>query len=629
MKGLVLLLLTIPFCGFTQNSENDQFKVDSLKDVIASAQNDTTIIKAWHSWSVLVQDSDPELHKNINLRIDSAATIYLNQDLTEKEKLFYTKSKADALSNIGRIYSNRGDYSLAIKYLSNSLKINEKMGNAYGIAFNLDRIARIYTVLGENDKALEYYWRAINIYESFNDKFSISNTYNNIGNVYYNQEIDDTAHYYYEQALSNAKENGNQLSIATSLINIANINNVTGNKTEAIEGYKECIAIQDEIGDKRGATISYINISDTYFDIKKYKLAVKFGKKALANSQELGDLYLLRASYKTVTNSYEKVGLYKDALETYKVFNKMNDSLESVENQKAVIRQQFEYEYEKQAVADSIKTTEEAKVQEALLSAEQATNKQQKQESYFLYAGLALTIMFGGFVFNLFRKTRKQKSIIEKEKARSEELLLNILPSAIAEELKEKGAADAQLLDFVTVLFTDFTGFTALSEILSPQNLVKEINVCFSAFDHIMEKHNVEKIKTIGDAYMAAGGLPTANETHAKDVVRAAIEIQKFMLNLAEEKKAKNAPFFEIRIGVHTGPVVAGIVGVKKFQYDIWGDTVNTASRMESSGTAGKVNISETTYEIVKNINEYSFESRGKIEAKGKGLLEMFYVENK
>ena len=229
----------------------------------------------------------------------------------------------------------------------------------------------------------------------------------------------------------------------------------------------------------------------------------------------------------------------------------------------------------------------------------------------------------------LEQKVTERTAEVVEQRERSEKLLLNILPEEIAEELKAKGSADAKLIDFATVLFTDFKGFTALSEILSPEKLVNDINVCFSAFDFIMERHNIEKIKTIGDSYMAAGGLPTVNETHALDVVRAAMEIQTFMDNLVEQKKANNEPFFEIRIGVHTGPVVAGIVGVKKFQYDIWGDTVNTASRMESSGAVGMVNISEMTYNIIKDHGEYDFESRGKIEAKGKGLMEMFFVHKK
>ncbi len=174
-------------------------------------------------------------------------------------------------------------------------------------------------------------------------------------------------------------------------------------------------------------------------------------------------------------------------------------------------------------------------------------------------------------------------------------------------------------------MFTDFKGFTQLSEKLTPKELVAEINECFSAFDHIMQKHGVEKIKTIGDAYMAAGGLPTPNKTHPIDVVKAALDIQKFMLELKEKKQAEGKLFFEIRIGVHTGPVVAGIVGVKKFAYDIWGDTVNTASRMESSGEVGKVNISGATYELVKN--NYQCNHRGKITAKGKGEIDMYFVE--
>jgi adenylate cyclase len=216
------------------------------------------------------------------------------------------------------------------------------------------------------------------------------------------------------------------------------------------------------------------------------------------------------------------------------------------------------------------------------------------------------------------------------EKKKSDDLLLNILPLEVAEELKQKGSAKAKQFDQVTVMFTDFKGFTQISEKLSPSELVTEIHTCFKAFDNIITKYNIEKIKTIGDAYMCAGGLPVTNTTNAIDVVIAAMEIQQFMQEHLQQRKNENKELFEIRIGIHTGPVVAGIVGVKKFAYDIWGDTVNIASRMESSGEAGKVNISGSTYELVKgNPMAIGFNCihRGKILAKNKGEIDMYFVE--
>jgi class 3 adenylate cyclase len=234
--------------------------------------------------------------------------------------------------------------------------------------------------------------------------------------------------------------------------------------------------------------------------------------------------------------------------------------------------------------------------------------------------GCSLLLIFSGVFF-------VQRNKIKKGKKMSDELLLNILPSTIAEELKAKGNAESKLIDEVTVLFTDFKGFTQLSEQFTPQELVAEINECFSAFDQIMTKHNVEKIKTIGDSYMAAGGLPTSNKTHAQDVIHAALEIQQFMAGYKKAREEAGKLFFEIRIGIHSGPVVAGIVGIRKFAYDIWGDTVNTASRMESSGEVGKVNVSESTYNLTQDV--FSFTYRGKIEAKGKGEISMYFAERK
>jgi ligand-binding sensor domain-containing protein/class 3 adenylate cyclase len=217
-----------------------------------------------------------------------------------------------------------------------------------------------------------------------------------------------------------------------------------------------------------------------------------------------------------------------------------------------------------------------------------------------------------------------EKKEVEKQFQRSENLLLNILPKETAEELKATGESKSRRFDDVTIIFTDFKGFTQLAEVLTPIELVRDLHECFSEFDRICKRHRIEKIKTIGDAYMAAGGLPTPNETHAIDAVRAALEMRAFIEYGKALKTAQGLPSFEIRIGVHTGPVVAGIVGLNKFQYDIWGDTVNTASRMESSGEAGKVNISEATYQLVKN--EFQCEYRGEIEAKGKGKMGMYFV---
>jgi len=240
---------------------------------------------------------------------------------------------------------------------------------------------------------------------------------------------------------------------------------------------------------------------------------------------------------------------------------------------------------------------------------------------------LALTIgLYHRYRF--VRKTRNElavkNKVIHEEKERSDELLLNILPAETAEELKTKGSSQARHFDMVTVMFTDFKGFTSMAEKLSAQELVDEIDHCFKHFDEIISKNRIEKIKTIGDAYMCAGGLPVANDTNPQDVVKAALEIKEFMAELKQRRMEENRPYFELRIGIHTGPVVAGIVGIKKFQYDIWGDTVNIASRMESSGSIGEVNISRTTYEKVKGL--YPCTHRGKIMAKGKGEVDMYFV---
>ncbi len=210
------------------------------------------------------------------------------------------------------------------------------------------------------------------------------------------------------------------------------------------------------------------------------------------------------------------------------------------------------------------------------------------------------------------------------EKKKSDQLLLNILPKQIAEELKETGRARPVRVDSATVLFTDFVGFTKVSETLNPEQIVDELDKCFSYFDQVVDKYRLEKLKTIGDSYMCAGGVPTPNQTHAIDCCLAALEIQNFMNQMKEIKAQQGYPYWELRLGIHSGPLVAGVVGNKKFAYDIWGDTVNTASRLESSGTPGRINVSAATLASVTDF--FETEPRGKVAAKGKGSIEMYYL---
>jgi class 3 adenylate cyclase len=214
---------------------------------------------------------------------------------------------------------------------------------------------------------------------------------------------------------------------------------------------------------------------------------------------------------------------------------------------------------------------------------------------------------------------------LESEKQKSENLLLNILPAETAEELKQFGAAKAHRHNGVSVMFADFKEFTMIASNMDPEQLVQEIHYCFSTFDEIMEMYDLEKIKTVGDAYLCAGGINEDEQAGAVRIVRAALEIQAFMNAIAFERKEQGKPYFETRIGIHTGTIVAGVVGVKKFAFDIWGDTVNIAERLQSNGEVGKVNISKSTFEMVKD--HFHCLHRGKIVAKHKGEVDMYYVE--
>ncbi|WP_367389629.1 adenylate/guanylate cyclase domain-containing protein [Lewinella sp. LCG006] len=676
MRFLLLLSTLLSFSAVGQESTDETAIIDSLRLVVKSAKNDTLRINALKKWDNIIYRYDPELDLNLNLKIDSIASIHLEKNLAANYRDFYAKSKGFATGNLGLIYNSLGKNTIALNYLNESLRIKQTLGDETAAARVLNNIGSIYHEQGLHAKAIEYYTNALRIHEIQGNTKGKAGALNNIAIIHRHQGNFNTALKYYKRSLSLKLADKDSIAIAVAYLNIGALYNEIDSLELANRYTLKSLNISDQIKNDRYIALAYVNLgsiyhsknklqeaeeyyikgfliqesindgkmlaetaaylSEIYFEQGNYAKALELGNKALGLSYENDVVKVSEQASSVLYKVHQKLGNYEKAFEMLQRNTQLNEQINSEENQKAAIRQQFKYEYEnKAALAEAEQKRKD-----------QVARKDAERKNIIIWSGalgLLMLLVFAVFVFNRLRVTKKQKAIIEKqkrkvdqayaaldsEKEKSDSLLLNILPKEVAEELKEKGSADAKNIDSATVLFTDFKGFTTLSEQLSAEELVEEINTCFSAFDHIMEKYQIEKIKTIGDAYMAAGGIPIPNETHALDVVNAALEIQTFMLEYAEDKKQKGAPYFEIRIGVHTGPVVAGIVGIKKFQYDIWGDTVNTASRMESSGEVGKINVSESTYGIVKGSKEYTFESRGKIEAKGKGLLEMYFVEKK
>jgi len=634
---LLLTITLITIYGYNQ----DQHLIDSLQTRLKTAKQDTNRVNILYGLSKAYIDYSPdtamdyakqtlELSKKIDYKngtmnaYNAMGIIGINNgdflsglEFTQKclklsKEIGNKASVAGAYHNIGNVYLRLGNFPDALKNHLSALTISEEIGDENGKIESYIGIGYVYLTQGDYSESLKYYLSALNISQKIGNKQGILYSSHGIGSIYGEQHNYSESLKYNLSALNICEEIGDRYATASCYQNIGTIYKAQGNFSESLKNNFASLKIREELGDKWGIACSYGCIGGVYGEMKNYTEAGQYLNRGLSLSKEIGDLDNVSDSYYNLAALDSVRGNFRQALEHYKLYIIARDSMVSIENTKKITQQQMQYEFDKkEALAKAEQEKKDAVAQKEL--------QRQKLVRNGFVGGFAVVLLFAGVFFT-------QRNRIKKGKKRSDELLLNILPSEVAEELKAKGSAEAKQIDDVTVLFTDFKGFTQISEKLTPKELVAEINECFSAFDFIMQKHGVEKIKTIGDSYMAAGGLPTPNITHARDVVKAAMDIQQYMKDHKTRKEAAGELFFEIRIGVHTGPVVAGIVGVKKFAYDIWGDTVNTASRMESSGEAARVNISGTTYEMVKD--EYICVHRGKIQAKGKGDVDMYFVES-
>lgn len=536
------------------------------------------------------------------------------------KKIGYRKGFASTLNNIGNVYNSQGNYLKALDYFRQAAVVFKGIGDTESLTATTNNIGLIYAKAKDYSNAMKYFSQASAVYRKKDNQERLAQIQDAIGNVYAKQDKYDKAFLSFNESLQIADTKQDKQLQIMALSSLGDLFYKQSNYTRALPYYARALAYSDQIGSSQSQAEAQIAIGNIMHRLGKNLDALKKCQDGLKLAEKVGSVPLKKRGCDCLYESHKALGNSQQALRYYEQANTFEDSLNLAETTNKVMGMEFQ----KQQLVDSIAYVK--KEHGIQLRHKEEVAQREKQRNIIIVT-LCFILLIAAGLWSQLNYVRKSRAALKVEKDRSEALLLNILPEEIAEELKEKGHVNARDYDLVSILFTDFKSFTQTAEKMTPQSLVEEINTCFKAFDLIMERYQIEKIKTIGDAYMAAGGLPNADENSLKNSVLAGLEMQAFMTQRAVENQNMGRPAFEMRLGIHAGPIVAGIVGVKKFQYDVWGDTVNTASRMESSGAVGKVNISETLYQLIKDEPCFAFEHRGSVNAKGKGDISMYFVE--
>jgi class 3 adenylate cyclase/Tfp pilus assembly protein PilF len=608
---MVILIILIASMRLEKiKAENlSQSNPDSIFQVLDNTNNTKAKIDILNQISTRFLENNQESQKD-SLKMFTDMAIQLSR------KLNYKKGLALALYNIGKYHiSTTRNYAEATPCLLESLELYEDINDSRGISKCHLQIGLISYILQYFEDAIKNFKESLKHSDNPTSKYLMALSYSELDSI-------EKGKKYFAMAIQDFTKNGNQSMLDGCYMYLGKLFNRNHQPDSAF--YYLNKAIEDIKA--QGATSllirPYAFISTVYLQTNNINKSIYYAEASYKLSQNSIDIISLIEAATTLAKAYKIKGDYKRAFFFLDLLNKTNESFFKGSIKQRVAEMQSTFEFKKNRQKDSL-SNEKDKLQREMIYKE-AIHSKNTERNIIFFTGLGILILAGG-LWSRLRYTKRTSSIIKNEKERAESLLLNILPFEVAEELKTKGTTTAKLYDNVSVLFTDFVNFTRAGERMSPQVLIDELHDCFRAFDEITYKYNIEKIKTIGDAYLAVSGLPKTDSRHAENVVNAAIEINSFMAerlaNFGEERT------FSIRIGIHSGSVVAGIVGVKKFAYDIWGDTVNTAARMEEKSKPGYINISGTTYELVKD--KFKFTYRGKIAAKNKGEVDMYFVDGR
>ena len=634
--SLIALLVCIAAITFSQEVKPDP-----------QATSDTARINAMLKESTGLFKTDP--NKAIEIALEAKA---------EADKVDFKKGAAYALKNVGLGYYYQGKYVETLDYWEQSLKMFEELKDDIGIANLLNNIAAIYVNQGDDTRGLDYALRSLKLSEKAGDKLRILSALNTIGSIYFNKK--DTADKvkalsYFISALPLCEAIGNKDALGIISENIGEIYSEINQPEKALPYLERSIqALGDTVAN---SSFAYNSMGKIYKKKKEYSKALSYHNKALDIAEktksprhieqtlrDIADLYVAQNDFATALNyynrsrviaeelkavsdlqdiysgmatSYANTNDYKNAYKYQEMLGKINDTIYSIEKDKKLGSLQFEFDLEKKQNEINLLTKDK--------DLQIVQTKKAKFAKNAFMIGLFLAFIIAALIFRSYREKVRTHILVDKQKNEIEHLLLNVLPKEVAKELQLTGRATPRHYKSVSVMFTDFRGFTLLTNHMSPDELVAELDACFIVFDEIIKRHNLEKIKTIGDSYMCAGGIPVEDEMHVLKIVKAGLEIQEYIAKNNEVRIEKGLEPWYLRIGIHVGPVVAGVVGKMKYAYDIWGSTVNIASRMESNGEPGKVNISSATYELIKDY--YECRHRGKISAKNVGEIDMYFIE--
>ncbi|MDN3642867.1 adenylate/guanylate cyclase domain-containing protein [Lutimonas halocynthiae] len=571
---------------------------------------------------------------------DSLAIIYSENKVNGEERLWLLNKLA---------FNERNDHELRLKYCEELIQLASNLNNYEYLYKGYFQKGNSRKYIGDSESAIEAFFQCAEIAIENNDLKLEGTAYMTIADVYSNLSNFDNANIYYDKSIKILRKKNDSVLLASVLLNSGDAYFKNKQYSEALTNFEESGLIFKAIDYSIGIAYNKGNVGMVYAEIGNDQLAESNINEAILVLEEtkdyspiityllyMSDIYLrkknLGKAILYANRGYElaeKYALKKGIRDASLKLSELNKSNGNFEASNIYLTKYYTFRdsiINIETVENIADLRTNYEVSQKQIEVDLLDQKRQKQRITIIAIVTAL-ILITILVIGLLRRNlfiKKTSSIIQKERDLSNKLLRNILPEETAKELLKNGKVKPRKINQASVLFTDFKGFTKKSENLSPEQLVESVNFYYSEFDKIVQKYGLEKIKTIGDAYMVAGGLPFPTEDHAIKIVEAALDISKFVKETKLDDSDK-ITHFDIRIGVNSGPVVAGVVGIKKFAYDIWGDTVNVASRMESNSEPGKINVSESTYEFIKHKFDCTY--RGEIETKNRGKLKMYFVE--